>query len=265
MGDEDKLNALLHYMKGVQRFSGIFREITRGSKTWCPFTHANTGLSVECYSANPRIQATLEWGKKYVQVAKFADANRYTVDEMSALLTRLDSPEGIQGYEDFLGLMNQFRSHITFIESELHQKLDRISCYECSRLDEAIVAFSNYCFTASIAMAVSAVENRLIELIRKKNKTLYMKEFKRFTLGQLIQVFDENQYKAKQYARIKKLLPPKHKPLLLLLNQYRIFSVHPTGEPVTPQIAEAIVHLSFAFMLDAGTCPYTSAELECIE
>ncbi len=258
MGDDDKLNSLLHSMKGVQRFSIIIRELARGSKTWCPFTHADIELSADCYSANPRIQAMLDWGRKYVQVTKFADSNRYTVNNMSAV-TRLASPESIQGYEDFLRLLNDLKSDVTFVESDLHQKLDRLSCYECSRLDEAIVAFTNYCFTASVAMAVSAVENRLIELIRKKNKTLYMKEFRRFTLGQLIQVFDETQYKAKRYSSIKKLLPAKHKPLLLLLNQYRIFS-----EPVTPQVAEAIVHLSFAFMLDAQTCPYTSAELECV-
>ncbi|MBI4401735.1 MAG: hypothetical protein HY581_08900 [Nitrospirae bacterium] len=113
-------------------------------------------------------------------------------------------------------------------------------------------------------MAVSAVENRLIEIIRKKHDRLYRKEFTRFTLGQLIQVFDENQYKAKKYASIKKLLPVKHKPLLLLLNQYRIFSIHPKGEVVTAQIAESILHLSFTFMFDKATCPYTSAELKCV-
>jgi len=264
MGDEDKLNSLLHYMKGVEPFSAIFRESVRGSKTWCPFTHSGTDLNVDCYSANPSIQAMLEWGRKYVQVTKFADSNRYTVDDLSDVMARLASPERMKNYEDFRELLTEIKSHVAFIESSLHEKLNRLSCYECSRLDEALVAFSNYCFTASVAMAVSAVENRLIELIRKKNKTLYTKEFQGFTLGRLIQVFDENQYKAKKYASIKKLLPTKHKPLLLLLNQYRIFSVHPIGEPVSPQIAEAIVHLSFAFMLDEQTCPYTSAELECV-
>lgn len=177
---------------------------------------------------------------------------------------KANKPRKHQRLRRLCGLLSQIKSHIIFIESDLHQKLNRLSCYECSRLDEALVAFSNYCFTASVAMAVSAVENRLVELIRKKNKTLYVREFRRFTLGQLIRVFDENEYKEKKYSSIKKLLPAKHKPLLLLLNQYRIFPVHPTGEPVTPQIAEAIVHLSFAFMFDEHTCPYTSAELECV-
>lgn len=265
MGDEDKLNALLHYMKGAERFSAIFQDLTRASKTWCPFTHPNTGLNVDCYTANPRVQSMLEWARKYVQCAKFIDTNRYAVDKMAEISIQLASPERLANHEEFLRLVKDFQSSVTFIESEVSGKLDRISCEECARLDEAIVSFSNYCFTASVAMAVSAVENRLIEIIRRKHDRLYRKEFTRFTLGQLVQIFDENQYKAKKYASIKKLLPVKHKPLLLLLNQYRIFSIHPKGETVTPQIAESILHLSFTFMFDRATCPYTSAELNCVE
>lgn len=205
----------------------------------------------------------LNWGRTYVRAVKFIDSNRYSIDRMVVILNQLGNPERIENHRQFRQLANEFGSQVNFIEADVTAKLDRISCDECERLDEAIVAFSNYCFTASVAMAVSAVENRLIELIKKKHATMYRKEFIRFTLGQLIQVFDENQYKAKQYARIKKLLPQKHRPLLLLLNQYRIFSIHPMGESVTPQIAESIVHLSFAFMLDKATCPYSSTELEC--
>ena len=47
MGDEDKLNTLLHYMKGAERFSAIFQDLTRASKAWCPFTHPDTGLNAD--------------------------------------------------------------------------------------------------------------------------------------------------------------------------------------------------------------------------
>ena len=113
-------------------------------------------------------------------------------------------------------------------------------------------------------MAVSAVEARIIEMIRKKHAQLYRSEFSRYTLGQLIQVFDDHQYKSLKYAKIKKLMPPKHRPLLLLLNQYRIFSVHPKEEEVTPQISEAIIHLAFTFMCDKVTCAYSKRELKCL-
>jgi hypothetical protein len=155
------------------------------------------------------------------------------------------------------------RDGIKFIEPTIVKKLERVACTECVRLDEAAVCFSNYCFTASVAMAVSAVEYRLVELIRRKNERLYRSSFARSTLGQLIQVFDDTQYKDKKYAAIKKLMPQKHKPLLALLNQYRVFSVHPKGETITPQIAESILHLAFAFVLDEAACPYREGALKC--
>jgi len=112
-------------------------------------------------------------------------------------------------------------------------------------------------------MAVSAVESRIIELIRKNNKKLYFSNFSKATLGQLINLFDEHQYTDKKYNKIKKLLSDKHKPLLTLLNQYRIYSVHPKQIKITPQIAESILNLSFCFMLDKTLCPYSNDIIKC--
>ena len=47
------------------------------------------------------------------------------------------------------------------------------------------------------------------------------------------------------------------------LNQYRVFSAHPKEETITAQIAESVLHLSFAFMIDTATCPYDEKELIC--
>lgn len=263
MVDQDKLNSLLHYMNAIEPFSIIFKSLNRGSKSWCPFTHKDTGVNPDCYTAHPAIHSILAWSDKYLQCAKFLDADRYAVDRMTAILHKLSSPHQIENYRAFFSLTQDFQSLVGFVENKLIQKLNRMPCEECMRLDEALTCFHNYCFTASVAMAVSAVEYRLIDLLKKKHERLYKKEFSRFTLGQLIQVFDDNQYKARKYARIKKLLPVKHKPLLLLLNQYRIFSVHPKDESVTPQVAESILHLSFTFLIDPETCPYTAEELKC--
>jgi len=184
---------------------------------------------------------------------------------MSTVLVQLASPERMENYGAFKRLVDEFRSLVRFVEPSVGERLARVSCEECARLDEALVCYSSYAFTAGVAMAVSAVEARIVELIRKKNKRLYRSDFSRSTLGQLIQVFDDNQFKNSKYAGIKKLLPVKHKPLVSLLNQYRIFSVHPKGEVVSAQMAESILNLAFAFVLDKDTCPYTAAELRCAE
>jgi hypothetical protein len=117
----------------------------------------------------------------------------------------------------------RFRELISFLEKDILKKLSRISCKECARLDEALVCFQNYCFYASIVMAVSAVESRIHELIRKADKKIYSSRFEKFTLGQLIQIFDENQYTSKEFASVKKLMPNKHRPLIALLVKVRIF------------------------------------------
>ncbi len=263
MVDQDKLNTLLHYMNAIEPFSVIFKSLNRGSKSWCPFTHQDTGVDPDCYTAHPAINSILAWSNKYVQCAKFLDADRYAIDRMTAILHKLSGPHEIENYRVFSSLTQEFQSCVGFVENGLIKKLTRLHCAECVRLDEALSCFHNYCFMASVTMAVSAVEFRLIDMLKKKHERLYKKEFSRFTLGQLIQVFDKNQYNARKYARIKKLLPVKHQPLLLLLNQYRTFSVHPKDESVTPQVAESILHLSFTFLIDPETCAYTAEELKC--
>lgn len=261
--DEDKLNSLLHWMKGFEKFSHTFAGLVHGSKTWCPFAHNGCELDPECYDANPSVQALLNWVRNYVQCVKFLDVNRYTVDEMSHEIEQLAFPERVGDYEQFQRFVSNLRASIDFIEPEVSKKLDLISCEECKRLDEALVCFCSYCFTASVVMAVSSVEVRIVGLIRKHNMRLFQTEFSRYTLGQLIQVFDDNKYKDAKYVRVKALMPAKHKPLLSLLNQYRIFSVHPKGEVVTAQVAESILHLSCTFLFDATTSPYTDSELKC--
>lgn len=262
MEDRDKLNTLLHYMKGFEPFSVIFKNLLRDSKNWCPFTHGEK-INLDCYKSNPAVLALLAWTEKYIFCCKFLDADRYTIDEMNVIITKIKSPESLVYYEEFQSLTNRLRELINFLEKDISNKLSLISCKECTRLDEALVCFQNYCFYASIVMGVSAVESRIHELIRKADKKIYSSRLEKFTLGQIIQIFDENQYTAKEFTSIKKLMPSKHKPLIALLNQYRVFSAHPKEEKITAQIAESVLHLAFNFMMDVSVCPYSKKELSC--
>jgi hypothetical protein len=259
---DDRLNSLFHYMQGVEPFSQIFGALTKSTRQWCPFTHGKGLIDPDCYNAHGGIKAILEYFQKYVLCARLLDANRYAVDEMVGLVGQLSRPESLKDHQTFREVLNQFERQINFVEPGIVKKLRQISCEECGRLDEALVCFSNYAFMASVAMAVSAVEARIIQIIRKKNRRLYQSQFRNATLGQLIQIFDDDKYKEAKYSALKKQLPAKHKPLLLLLNQYRIFSVHPKEERVTAQTSETILHLAFAFITDHQTCPYTPEELK---
>lgn len=262
MDDKDKLNELLHYMAGAEPFKKTFALLIRNRKKWCPFLHGN-GVDLNCYHANPSVQSLLDWIEKYLICCKYLAINKYSVDAMSDTLIKLRTPEAMHHYDDFQKLLDQLAVHIEFVESELHDKLSRLECQECTRLDEALVCFQNYCFYSAVVMAVSAVEYRIIELIKRSDEQLYLRNFRLATLGQLIQVFDDDKYKEEEFRSIKTLMPSRHKPLVSLLNQYRVFSAHPKDVVVTSQISEAILHLAFAFMTDPETCPYSPEELIC--
>jgi len=249
-------------MKGCEPFLISFKTLLRDSKNWCPFTHGEK-INLNCYKSNPAVLSLLAWTEKYVFCCKFLDANRYMIDEMNVIIIELKSPESLVYYEEFQSKTKRVRELIGFLEKDILNKLSRISCKECARLDEALVCFQNYCFYASIVMAVSAVESRIHELIRKADKKIYSSRLEKFTLGRLIQIFDENQYTSKEFASIKKLMPNKHRPLIALLNQYRVFSAHPKEEKITAQIAESVLHLAFNFMMDESVCPYSKKELSC--
>jgi len=238
--------------------------------------------------------------EKYILCNRFLDSNKYHVDEMDEILNELKNPQLVKTYDRFEELLSDARELISTLEpgeavqqfkigqkrkvgsalnpkrskflgaknncgtaSGIRKKLSGLTCEECERLDEALVTYSNYCFYSSIIMAVSAVEFRLHYMIKNTDKKLYSEQFEKATLGQLIQVFDKKEYTDNNYDKIKQLMPDRHRPLVQLLNQYRILSAHPKEVNVTPQIAESILNLSFAFLIDPETCLYDEDYLKC--
>jgi hypothetical protein len=259
---DQRINELLHYMKGVEPFSKILTELSESSKQWCPFQHEG-GFSADCYDTYPLVQGLITWIDKYLICCRYMDVNKYTLDSMANTVEELRVSERITSYEDFKLLIDDIRDDVEFVQPDISTKLSRLECTECERLDEALVCLQNYCFYAAIVMAVSAVEYRIAEMIRRNDEELYLEHFKGTTLGQLIKVFQDDEYKDEKFQKIKELMPVKHKPLISLLNNYRVFAAHPTDQKITPQIAEAIIHLSFSFLTDIQTCPYEPEEMIC--
>ena len=261
--EDDKLNTLLHYMSGAEPFSKTLRDLIRNRKQWCPFTHEDVGIDNDCYHANPFVQTVIAYIEKYAICIRYLDCNDYAVADIECACRDLAVPERMSSLADFDSHMNRVKVGVSFVEADVSDKLGRFTCLECERLDEAIECLKNYCFYASVIMAVSAVEARITEIVRRHDQSLYDSSFAKATLGQLVLLFDENHYREPEFANLKKLIPGKHKPLVALLNQYRVFSVHPKAEKITMQIADAILKLSFTFMIDPATCPYGKEELKC--
>lgn len=88
-------------------------------------------------------------------------------------------------------------------------------------------------------MAVSAVEARLHYLLKEAAHKLYKTEFEKANLGRLISLFSDDEYKAKRYDKIKKILPREHKPLIDLLNHYRVLSAHPKSKGISHAIVKS--------------------------
>jgi len=260
---DDKLTTLLHYMKGAEPFSRTFRALIRSRRQWCPFTHEDVGIDNDCYHANPSVQAVIAYVEKYSACCRYLDCNPFTIEDIEHACRELANPERMSSVADFDSHINRVKDAVAFIETDIEDKLGRFTCLECQRLDEAIECLRNYCCYASVVMAVSAVEARITEIVRRHDQTLYDSQFAKATLGQFIQLFDDNHYTQPKFVSLKKLMPDKHKPLVALLNQYRVFSAHPKAERITMQIADAILKLSFTFMIDPATCPYEKEELQC--
>ncbi len=261
--DLDKINELIHFMK-IEPFSKSFADYIKDSEEWCAFHH-DDGFNQECYFDNPLVQCLLNWTEKYLFCCKYLDVNKYSIDSMADDLEKLKIPIDINDYEDFSFIIQDLKGHIAFVESDIYNKLSHLACTECQRLDEALVCFKNYCFYSAVVMAVSAVEYRIAEIIKRSDEKLFLEHFQGATLGQLIKVFQDDEYKDDIFEDIKALMPNKHKPLVSLLNNYRVFAAHPTEEKITPQTAEAIIHLSFSFLIDFDTCPYDPKEMICYE
>ncbi len=135
-------------------------------------------------------------------------------------------------------------------DEQFKPKVSLLSRIECIRLHEAMQCLSSQCHLSAVVMAVSAVEHRLHKIVEKTDSVLYAANFADATLGGIIQLFQRDHYKDAKFQPFKQILPDKHKPLMEMLNIYRIFTAHPKDENVTHQTAAAILSLSFLLLTD---------------
>ena len=125
-------------------------------------------------------------------------------------------------------------------QEEIVAQLAKLEKTDHDRLNEAIHCFAEGCYFATVAMAVTVIESKLLRWMKKINPTASLDAL---TLGQLITKVSEDD-------TFSKYFPDKHKPLLKYCNQYRIFSVHPKSEEINKRVASSILNMSLEFLFD---------------
>ncbi len=226
----------------------LLLDTVKNCEKWCPFNHSEADPN--CYTLFEGVNFVLDFIKKYSICFDFLEINPHALSGLSEIIEQIKNPLANSTSKAFKEHVDRALHFIRFYKKFFHEKIRLLTCEESYRLDEALECLQVQCHFACVVMAVSAVESRLRYLLKKKNKTVFNAEFEKATLGQIIKLFDENEYTAPKYAKLKKILPDKHKPLMNLLNQYRIFSAHPKAEIIGRNIAESILRLSFVLLLD---------------
>ncbi|HUI28967.1 MAG TPA: hypothetical protein VLX91_02030 [Candidatus Acidoferrales bacterium] len=249
-------SGLLHYLKGTnvhpsRPFTESFLfSMRREYKKWCAFTGHGDKVGEDCYLLTQYQTGWVDYLKAFVTIAKYFTTDNVNMNYLEECVTNLGNPLLNSTKEKFKENLDELISEVSSREEEINRQLRKMTCLECERLGEAITCNSEGCFTASTVMAASAIEARLHELVKKKNRKLYNQCFRNQTLGALIKLFDKNEYKDKKFSGLKKIVPDRHKSLLDIVNTYRILSAHPLVPAIDHKISESVINLSFLFLLD---------------
>jgi hypothetical protein len=247
---------LLHFLQSAPQlpftelfFPGVYKEY----KTWCPFANHGKKTDENCYRLFQLESEYFRYLKEFLCVVEFLSSYPHQVKSLGGSIQKLEESEMNKESVFFEQNLREVEKTVQILEQEIRGKLSRFSCLETQRLGEAIVCYQSEGYTASVIMAATAVEARLHYLLRKKNIKIYNQYFSNGTLGILIAAFARGEYRGKKIvglSSINQLLPEQHKPLLELINTYRIFSAHPKVTKLDYSTARVILNLSFLFLLD---------------
>lgn len=249
-------SGLLHFLKGLKGhpfrpFTETFLfSIRREYKYWCAFVNHGNRVGGQCYELFQYQSGWIGYLRSFVAIAKYFADDPVNIGYLEERISVLEDPLHNTTKAEFKENLDKLIDIVSSRETDINRELKKITCLECERLGEAITCNSEGCFTASTVMAASAIEARLHELVKKRNRSLYEKYFKDKTLGTLIKLFDKNEYKDKKFSSLKAIIPDRHRSLLDIVNTYRILSAHPFMAKADNKVSESIINLSFLFLLD---------------
>lgn len=154
----------------------------------------------------------------------------------------LGNPRSVRERKNFELHIAYIANTFSEVRSTIVESVNRLDAREIERLDEALHCFLEGCYFSTVAMAVTAIEFRLLQWMKKVNPDESNK-LDELTLGQLLSTCLNEQ-------RYNNLLPKKYHPLLELCNEYRVFSVHAKSEQINKRLASSILGLSMEFLFD---------------
>lgn len=168
-----------------------------------------------------------------------------TQEQLNTDVNNLSQPEIVKKKLNFVACLDNITATFLLAKKDIEKILASLSPEEIERLNEAIHDYLEGCNYSAVAMSVSAIEYRLLQLMKLRAPN---EKFDRATLGELIEkALTDNKY--------AKLIPDKHEPLLQLCNKYRIFSVHAKREKITKALSASVLNLTFLFLLDRSMMP----------
>jgi hypothetical protein len=207
-------------------------------------------VNADCYELFQYRSGWIDYLKLFSIIARYFAASLVNIGRLEESINDLQKPTLNTTEARFRKNLDMVIEMVSDAEKEINKQLQNMTCLECERLGEAITCNYEGCFTASVVMAASAVEARLHELIKNKNRKIYNQYFRDKPLGTLINLFDKNSYKDKKFSSLKKIIPDIHKSLLDIVNDYRILSAHPIMTEVDHKVSESVINLTFLFLLD---------------
>lgn len=160
----------------------------------------------------------------------------------------LENPAATNSLKFFKSYLNVVRTQLVLAKIELKAFCSAFNEEEKVRMNEAIENHLHGCNYSCIAMSVSAVESRLLQLMCLTSPDSEP-ELEKKTLGQLIREYVDNKDNYKNVVLVK------HEPLLELCNTYRIFSVHLKKQRITGRLATSVLSLAIEFLVDQNTKP----------
>ena len=161
-------------------------------------------------------------------------------DDLLVYSQNLQNPQCVDTKRRFKFYTNLISEIFTRAHPELLKINKKLVEEEKIRLNEAIHCLLENCYYASVTMAVSATEFRLLKLMKF---TGGKRGLDKLTLGQLISEYLENK------ETYSKVISKEFEPLLELCNTYRIFSVHPKKKKISRRVATSILNLAIEFLL----------------
>lgn len=239
---------LIGLFKENKGFLTITKDLTTKFLKYFP-TEKDAHFFTHTYSY--RLRTFLTFFNSYNDLYEFLDIRLGSLDDLIHHFHILSNPDLNRKAEKFKENLERLEKKLIRTDPQITERLKLISKKECFRLYEAMKCLKTSCNYAAVVMAVSAVENRLHKLLKDANSRLYKQEFEKTTLGGIIELFRrDTRYRDPKYDKFKKILPEKHKPLMEILNTYRIFSAHPMEERISCQTAKIIVQFSFLLLID---------------